>query len=292
MTEPSNFGQQQCEEDSKCREKAQLGRLWSSWARDCSITPHLQWVATSLTDCHRARSLTFLSFPNVFTQKYTLGIELDSLVVEMTGNLYGVDGGTLYDIVRQAYAKRAPEYVEALGSIEDMSPKDVLLISEWGRAVNGPVLDAGSGPGHWTDLLRTLKCEVVGLDMVSEFIGIAKNRFPSTNFVLGELSEIPLKSSSLGGILAWYSLIHLRPDDWGLVLTEFARTLRPGGTLLLGAFLGEQGAPFEHAIAEAYYWSEVELLKQLDSAGFQGISVHSRCTNGIRPHLDVLARRC
>lgn len=105
----------------------------------------------------------------------------------------------MYDVVRQAYAKRAPEYTEALGSIKDMSPQDVLLISEWGKAVNGPVLDAGSGPGQWTDLLRTLKCEVVGLDMVSEFIGIAKDRFPSANFVLGELSEIPLRSSSLGG---------------------------------------------------------------------------------------------
>lgn len=198
----------------------------------------------------------------------------------------------MYDVVRDAYAKRAPEYVEALGSIQNMSRQDVALISEWGRMVNGPVLDAGSGPGHWTDLLRTLKCEVVGLDMVPEFIEIAKNRFPSTNFVLGDLSNLPLKASSLGGILAWYSLIHLRPDDWGLVLGEFARTLRPGGSLLLGAFLGEQGAPFEHAITEAYYWSELELRKQLMSAGFQTISVHSRCMAGIRSHVDVLAQRC
>ncbi|AQQ14068.1 putative S-adenosylmethionine-dependent methyltransferase [Corynebacterium glaucum] len=198
----------------------------------------------------------------------------------------------MYDVIKQAYAKRAPEYVEALGSIQDMSPQDIVLISEWGRMVSGPVLDAGSGPGHWTDLLRTLDCEVVGLDMVSEFIGIAQNRFPSTNFVLGELSEIPFKSSSLGGILAWYSLIHLRPDDWALVLSEFSRTLKPDGSLLLGAFLGEQGAPFEHAITTAYYWSEIELLKQLESAGFKAISVHSRHTDGIRPHLDVLAQRC
>lgn len=197
----------------------------------------------------------------------------------------------MYDAVRDAYAKRAPEYVEALGAISDMSPQDVALISEWGRVINGPVLDAGSGPGHWTDLLRAQKCEVVGLDMVSEFIGIAKNRFPSTNFVLGDLLEIPLKSSSLGGILAWYSLIHLRPDDWALVLSEFARTLKPGGSLLLGAFLGEQGAPFEHAITKAYYSSERELLKLLESVGFQAISVHSRCAAGIRPHLDVLAQQ-
>ena len=131
----------------------------------------------------------------------------------------------MYDVVRDAYAKRAPEYVEALGSIQNMSPQDVALISEWGRMVNGPVLDAGSGPGHWTDLLRTLKCEVVGLDMVPEFIEIAKNRFPSTNFVLGDLSNLPLKASSLGGILAWYSLIHLRPDcRFGVVGTGNLRS--------------------------------------------------------------------
>ena len=198
----------------------------------------------------------------------------------------------MYDIVKQTYAQRAPEYAEALGSIKDMSPQDVALISEWGKVVSGPVLDAGSGPGHWTDLLRALGREVIGLDVVPEFIGIARNHFPSTNFVLGNLLEIPIKSSCLGGILAWYSLIHLRPDDWGLALSEFARTLKSDGSLLLGVFLGEQGAPFEHAITKAYYWSEVELLTLLESTGFRVISVHSRVTEGTRPHLDVFAQRC
>ena len=47
---------------------------------------------------------------------------------------------------------------------------------------------------------------------------------------------------SLGGILAWLSTIHHEPSRIGIPLAEFARTLRPGGGLLLGYFDGEIAA--------------------------------------------------
>ncbi len=41
-------------------------------------------------------------------------------------------------------------------------------------------------------------------------------------------------------ILAWYSLIHFGPAQVPSVLRELARTLAPGGRLLLGLFEGDE----------------------------------------------------
>ena len=196
----------------------------------------------------------------------------------------------MYYEVRRAYSERASEYIAALGSVEDMDPLDVALITGWGAGVAGPILDAGSGPGHWTGLLHGLGCDVRGLDMVPEFIESARQRFPHVTFKAGDLLDMPFTSSNFGGVLAWYSLIHVRPEDRGRALREFARVLKPKGTLLVGAFFGAQDIPFDHAITEAFYWSEKGLATHLESAGFQVISIDTRCPQSGRSHLVALGR--
>ena len=156
--------------------------------------------------------------------------------------------------------------------------------------IHGPLLDAGSGPGHWTELLRSLGCDVTGLDIVPEFVDSARQRFPLATFETGNLLDMPFESSRFDGILAWYSLIHMTPKERRAALREFSRVLKPKGTLLIGAFLGQQGVSFNHAITEAFYWSEAGLVTYLESAGFQVSSVDTRDSEGRRPHISVLAR--
>ncbi|WP_408929849.1 hypothetical protein ACKFR8_09130 [Corynebacterium axilliensis] len=82
----------------------------------------------------------------------------------------------------------------------------------------------------------------------------------------------------------------MTPKERRAALREFSRVLKPKGTLLIGAFLGQQGVSFNHAITEAFYWSEEGLVTYLESAGFQVISVDTRDSEGRRPHISVLAR--
>lgn len=192
--------------------------------------------------------------------------------------------------IRRAYSKRVSEYVAVLGSVDDMDPVDFALIASWGTSVVGPILDVGSGPGHWTELLRDRGCDARGIDMVPEFIDSARKRFPLASFEVGDLLALPFENARFGGVLAWYSLIHMRPDLCERAFEELARVLRPEGTLLVGAFLGPQGVPFDHAVTEAFYWSERGLADHLESAGFEVISTHTRSSEGSRPHLAVLAR--
>ena len=75
--------------------------------------------------------------------------------------------------VSSRYEARAPEYCEALGSLNQMEPTDIALIKSWGASVPGSILDAGCGPGHWARLLASADRSVTGIDVTPEFIAHA-----------------------------------------------------------------------------------------------------------------------
>lgn len=157
--------------------------------------------------------------------------------------------------------------------------------------MQGPALDAGSGPGHWTAFRRELGVEVTGLDLVPEFVARATTRFPHVKFCVGDLNSLPVGGGSLAGILSWYSVIHTAPEAMPAVLEEFSRVLRPGGTLLLGFFEGAQIASFDHAVHTAWFWPMSAMSEQLEHTGFEIVETHTRTEEGSRPHGAILARR-
>lgn len=195
------------------------------------------------------------------------------------------------DQVRARYGAVADEYIERLGRLEQMSPTDRATIETWAREANGPVLDAGCGPGHWTKAIHDLGIEVEGIDAVPEFIASASARFPDVEFQLGDLADLAFETGRLAGILAWYSLIHVEPAEFRAVLAELARCLRPGGTLLLGFFVGDGIERFDHAVAAAYRWPLDDVSRALDGAGFVSLGSRIRHDPGARPHGEVLAWR-
>jgi len=193
--------------------------------------------------------------------------------------------------VRDAYAARATEYIEALGSVESMSPDDTALISAWGDSVDGRVIDAGSGPGHWTHHLHARGVAIEGVDLVPGFVESARHRFAEVPFRIASLENLGVDDAALGGLLSWYSIIHAPPAQLPGVLDEFARCVRPGGSLLLGFFEGPVCEPFDHAVLTAYVWPVEALSRLLDEAGFEAVEVHTRTDAGHRPHGAIVARR-
>lgn len=194
--------------------------------------------------------------------------------------------------VAAAYDSRAEEYVEKLGSVHQMADRDRLTITQWRDGTGGRLLDAGCGPGHWTEVLsQDGRRDVVGVDGSTRFLESARDRFPGNRFVAGDLAALPVASRSLGGILAWYSTIHTPPTDLPETFDEFARTLEPGGSLLLGFFVGEAGVVFDHAVTTAYYWSVEALAYLLAPQGF--VVEHAdtrRDPDARRTHGDLRAR--
>ncbi|OUE20790.1 Malonyl-[acyl-carrier protein] O-methyltransferase [Clavibacter michiganensis] len=193
--------------------------------------------------------------------------------------------------VGDAYAARAAEYAEHLGTLDAVHPADLALVTSWADGIAGPVLDAGCGPGHWTAHLASRGLDARGVDLVPAFVAHARTAHPAVPFEVGDLDALDVRGGGLGGALAWYSLIHHAPDRIDVPLGELARVIRPGGDLLVGAFAGAATEPFDHAVTRAWRWSPDALAAEIRTAGFEVDEVHTRTAAGQRPHLAVVARR-
>lgn len=197
----------------------------------------------------------------------------------------------------EAYGRRSEEYVELFGEISSVHPADFDLVTRWARGVDGPVLDAGCGPGHWTAHLAGVGVAVRGVDGTAEFVDHARVAHPGCRFEVADLNALPDPEASLAGAVAWYSLIHHEPEELLIALREFARVLRPGGQLLVGFFHdpGRPGADdpgverFDHAVAPAYRWTVDALSAQLRMADFEVVETHTRTGPGYRPHGAIIA---
>ncbi|THG33542.1 class I SAM-dependent methyltransferase [Naasia lichenicola] len=195
------------------------------------------------------------------------------------------------DQVRDAYTARATEYIDVVGSIEHADSRDVAYIDAWANAIDGPILDVGCGPGQWTSHLHERGAAVEGIDPVAVFIEGARTRYPESRYRVGRAEDLQVEKASVGGILAWYSLIHTAPDMIGRPLEEFARCLRPGGSLVIGFVDGPAGVAFDHSVITAYSWSVQALTDLLDTAGFTVVDSATRSDPGQRPQGRVTARR-
>ncbi|WP_341855062.1 class I SAM-dependent methyltransferase [Brachybacterium sp. GPGPB12] len=171
-----------------------------------------------------------------------------------------------------------------------MAPADVRRIETWARTACGPPLDLGRGPGHWTAHLAALGHEVEGWDPVAEFVRSARDRRPGTAYRRAALADLEGHPGTWGGILAWYSLIHLEPAAMPGALAAPHRALRRGGTLLLGFFDGARQEPFDHAVAPAQDWPVGRMTELVEAAGFEVLDVETRTDPGARPHAAVHAR--
>jgi len=189
-----------------------------------------------------------------------------------------------------AYARRAVEYAEQLGSMTSVHPADLQLVTGWADRLDGPVIDAGCGPGHWAGYLAERGVNIRGIDLVPSFVDHARRAYPNASFAVGDIGALPEPAGTVAGVLAWYSLIHHDPDSLRDALAEFARVLRPNGELLLGFFEAPVLERFEHAVATAYRWPVDALSDELRSAHFDVVETHTRTGPGHRPHGAILAR--
>lgn len=181
------------------------------------------------------------------------------------------------------YDARADEYIAAFGSMDAAHPVDRSIVDAWATSVTGPVLDAGCGPGHWTGHLARRGLDVRGIDLSPRFVDHARSVRPGIRFDVGTIDDLEAGDEEFGGILSWFSTIHHDPDVVEVPLREFARTLRPGGRLLLGFFVGAEVEAFDHAVVRAHRWPAAELGRRADAAGLDVIETHTRATRGQRP---------
>lgn len=138
-----------------------------------------------------------------------------------------------------SYDKIASEY--ARRSFRELAhkPADQQLLNIFAARTRGPVCDLGCGPGQVARYLRDQGVEeVVGVDVSAAMIREAQQLNPDVSFLQADMRQLPVDDEAWGGIVAFYSLIHLTRAEVPTVLHELRRVLRPGGQLLVSFHLG------------------------------------------------------
>jgi SAM-dependent methyltransferase len=159
---------------------------------------------------------------------------------------------------RRAYDIVATDYAHLLQSELASKPMDRAVIAAFSELVqatgNRRVADIGCGPGRVTAHLDSLGLEAFGVDLSPVMVAIARQAHPSLRFEEGTMEALRLESGRLGGVVAWYSVIHTPPDRLPGVFQEFARVLSPGGYLLVAFQTGD-----EHRHISRAYGHDVDL---------------------------------
>ncbi|MFD3548839.1 class I SAM-dependent methyltransferase [Streptomyces sp. NPDC058655] len=173
-----------------------------------------------------------------------------------------------------AYDAVAVRYAELFRDALDPLPLDRAVLAAFAELARtadaGPVAELGCGPGPVTAHLRGLGLDAFGVDVSPVMIGLARAAFPGLRFEVGSMDDLHIEDGGLGGIVSWYSVIHVPPRELPSYLAEFRRVLAPGGHLLLAFFESEGGpvAPFDHKVATAYRWPIDALAELASAAGF------------------------
>lgn len=183
---------------------------------------------------------------------------------------------TAYDIASEAYARK---FIHEL----DHKPLDRELLERFAALVGrgAAVLDIGCGPGHTTAHLTSLGLVATGVDLSPKMIERASASFPQSRFAVGDFLALHNQSSSVAGILAFYCIVHLTPDQLVPAFAEMFRVLAGGGVLFLSFHVGSAVVRAENFLGTAAaldftFFEPLRVQAALATVGFDPIDVHVR----------------
>lgn len=130
--------------------------------------------------------------------------------------------------VAAGYTAWAPSYDGPNPAIDAEEPvvREMVCRLETGRAV-----DAGCGTGRHAGFLAERGFDVIGVDATPGMLDVARRRFPAVELGAGRLESLPLGDESVDLVVSALAVCH--GPDLDAVLAEFARVVRPGGTVIV-----------------------------------------------------------
>lgn len=178
------------------------------------------------------------------------------------------------DDVSKAYSSPTFDAEALLGTVISAEDPDRALIESWATGVDGVILDVGSGTGRWTGHLASLGHQIEGLEPATRLVELARQTHPSVTFHHGTIADLSDSPKRWAGILAWYSLIHMGPDELPATLASLRAVAEDDGVLLMSFFSGPRLEPVQHPVVTAYRWPLPDITQALEHAGFEVTDSH------------------
>ncbi|MEZ0049194.1 ubiquinone/menaquinone biosynthesis C-methylase UbiE [Mycobacterium sp. MAA66] len=207
-------------------------------------------------------------------------------------------------LTRVAYDRTAAAYAERFHHHLDGKPVDLAVLSVFAGLVRQGdtprVLDVGCGTGVSTALLAGAGLEVEGIDLSPNMVSEARRLNRGMSFRVGSMSELDVADGSVGGLCAWYSIIHVPDSHLAAVFAEFHRVLSPGGLVLLAFQVGDEPRVLTEAFGERVHLTFLRrrpdwVAKRLSDNGFRIYAelVRQPDDDGLEstPQAFVIARR-
>ncbi len=197
---------------------------------------------------------------------------------------------------QDGYDQVAPEYAEKYADEMDHKPFDCDQLDRLAREVGalGPICDLGCGPGQIARYLHSKGVAACGIDLSAEMVNHARRLNPEIPFQQGDMLALTgVADDTFGGIAAFYSIIHIAPEDVVTALRELRRVLRPAGTLLLTFHIGAEVRHLDEwwgkkVSLDFIFYTSDQMRQWLAAAGYEGIDVIERDPN---PEVEVATRR-
>lgn len=141
-----------------------------------------------------------------------------------------------------SYDRVAAEYAARFWDELAAKPLDRALLDYFAEQVRGrgAVADLGCGPGQISRYLHERGLPVVGVDLSPEMVALARRLSPEMTFLQGSMLALDVEDGAWGGIVAFYSIIHVPPEELPRACAEFFRVLRPDGLALLSFHVGQE----------------------------------------------------
>ena len=180
---------------------------------------------------------------------------------------------------RALYSGIAEWYVRTFYS--DFSDIDWLKLFAQVLPDHAVIADIGCGPGQFAQFFRRLGHPALSMDLAERMLEQGKLLDRELVPVVADISHIPLRNSAIGGILAAYTLEHIRRAEIDAVLWELARVIQPGGALALMVKCGTGFYEFRSSLVEGargyvQLWELGELSKLVSTAGFETIFIDQK----------------
>lgn len=194
--------------------------------------------------------------------------------------------------IAKAYDRAADEYAAAFWDELDKKLFDQIILDWFAAQIpqSETVLEIGAGPGEVSGYLARLGVKCLGTDISERMIENARKYFPQAQFEVQDFFRLSYADDSFLGVVGFYAIVNLTPEEVRSVLSEVKRVLKGDGIFLFSFHIheGEEKTEVKNFLSQeanelTFYYFKVDDVKEMvENAGYQIVDILIRY-----PYKDV-----